>query len=154
MRHQLRLRLSHVGPEENVVSRMIVIVTLVRGAEALGARAIGRVVHTSAFSLLGSCSRFGSRFEVPGSGFRVRRRQHATERRYATGFLRDHRLIASLRARALGALVEMARWKSEGHALAAFWLLGRTSGLSEERIQEAWDRRDREAVIDAALKGP
>jgi len=48
----------------------------------------------------------------------------------------------------------MARWKSEGHALAAFWLLGRTSGLSEERIQEAWDRRDREAVIDAALKGP
>ncbi|MGH9255494.1 MAG: HEAT repeat domain-containing protein [Vicinamibacterales bacterium] len=67
---------------------------------------------------------------------------------------RDAPLIASLRARALESLIEMARWKSEGHAFAAFWLLGRLGGLSEEGIQEAWDRRDREAVIDAALKGP
>ncbi len=67
---------------------------------------------------------------------------------------RDPQLIARLRARALESLIEMARWKSEGHAFAAFWLLGRLGGLSEEGIQEAWDRRDREAVIDAALKGP
>lgn len=67
---------------------------------------------------------------------------------------RDPELIASMRKQALGSLIEMARWKSEGHAMAAFWLLGRIVGLSEEGIQEAWDRRDREAVIDAALKGP
>ena len=67
---------------------------------------------------------------------------------------RDPVRMARLRARALGALVEMVRWKSEGHAIAAFWLLGRIGGLSEEGIQGAWERRDREAVIDAALKGP
>ena len=64
---------------------------------------------------------------------------------------RNPELFAALRARALPALVEMARWKSDGHAGAAFWLLGRVGGLSEDAIRAAWDRRDRQAVIDAAV---
>ena len=64
---------------------------------------------------------------------------------------RDPQLIASLREHALASLIEMARWKSEGHAAASLWLLGRIGGLSEAAIQGAWSRGDREAVIEAAL---
>jgi hypothetical protein len=42
--------------------------------------------------------------------------------------------------------------ESEGHAIAGLWLLGRIGGLSEDAIQAAWSRDDRETVIDAALK--
>jgi len=65
---------------------------------------------------------------------------------------RDPELIASLREHALASLIEMARWRSEGHAAAGLWLLGRIGGLSEDAIQAAWSRGDREAAIDAALK--
>ena len=64
--------------------------------------------------------------------------------------VRDPQLLQRLRAQALPALVEMARWKSDGHAGAAFFLLGRIGGLSEDEIRAAWERRDREAVIRAA----
>jgi hypothetical protein len=33
-----------------------------------------------------------------------------------------------------------------------FGILGRIGGLSDDAIQAAWSRGDREAVIDAALK--
>jgi hypothetical protein len=66
---------------------------------------------------------------------------------------RDPELLATLRARALPALIEMVRWKSEGHVGAAFFLLGRVGGLSEAEIQAAWARRDREFVIRAASAG-
>jgi hypothetical protein len=66
---------------------------------------------------------------------------------------RDARLFSLLRERALGSLVEMARWKSDGHAGAAFFTLGRMGGLSEDEIDAAWKRHDREAVVQAASKG-
>jgi hypothetical protein len=66
---------------------------------------------------------------------------------------RDPPLLGALRARALPALVEMARWKSDGHAGAAFFLLGRIGGLSEDEIQAAWKQRDRETIIRAATNG-
>jgi hypothetical protein len=65
---------------------------------------------------------------------------------------RDPALLISLQRQALRSLIEMARWKSDGHAAAAFWLLGRITGSSEDRIQTMWSHGDREAVIDAALK--
>ena len=65
---------------------------------------------------------------------------------------RNAELLATLRARALPALVEMARWTSDGHVGAAFFLLGRIGGLAEDEIQSAWERRDREAIIAAASK--
>ena len=58
----------------------------------------------------------------------------------ALGFLtesRDPALLADLRDHALPALVEMARWKSAGHAEPAFRILGRIGGLSEKEIHDA-----------------
>lgn len=63
---------------------------------------------------------------------------------------RDSSLLALLRARAMPALVEMARWKNPGHALAACIMLGRLGGMSEQELQEAWASGDRERFIRAA----
>ena len=81
-----------------------------------------------------------------------------TDRNKATGALmtlsasRDASLLASLRKEALVALVEMARWKSEGHARPAFVILGRIAGYSDDAANAAWDRGERELVISAALR--
>lgn len=65
---------------------------------------------------------------------------------------RDPAILAELREQAVPALVEMARWKSPGHAQPAFFLLGRIAGLPEEQIRKHWDDQDREPVISAAVK--
>jgi len=62
---------------------------------------------------------------------------------------RDAAILGQLRERSLPALIEMARWKSLSHALPAYVLLGRVAGWTEEQIQEAWSRSDREALIKA-----
>jgi hypothetical protein len=64
---------------------------------------------------------------------------------------RDPAMLEQMRNRALPALVEMSRWKTLEHALPAFILTGRVAGLSEQQIQDAWTRGDRESVIAAAL---
>jgi hypothetical protein len=65
---------------------------------------------------------------------------------------RDPVLLAQLRDRALESLVEMSRWKSRGHAQPSFIILGRIAGLPEQEIFEAWERNDRETIINAATK--
>ena len=65
---------------------------------------------------------------------------------------RDASLIARLRKEALAALVEMARWKSDGHARPAFLILARMAGYSDDAAEAAWDRGERELVIGAALR--
>jgi HEAT repeat protein len=65
---------------------------------------------------------------------------------------RDPVLLAELRERALPALVEMARWKSEGHASASIMILGRMVGMTDGAIIATATRGDREAIIDAATK--
>ncbi len=64
---------------------------------------------------------------------------------------RDASVLDLLRERALPTLAEMSRWKTLAHALPAVVLLGRVAGMTEEQIQDAWTRGDREAVIAAAL---
>jgi len=64
---------------------------------------------------------------------------------------RDEQTLRNLKERSLTALVEMARWKSLGHAFAPFVLVGRVAGLQEKEIQDAWSSGDRESVIGAAL---
>ena len=64
---------------------------------------------------------------------------------------RDPKLLEKLRREAMAPLIEMAHWKSEGHALPAFMILGRIGGLSDEAILAAWTRGEREDVINAAL---
>lgn len=64
----------------------------------------------------------------------------------------DPSILQQLHDRALNSLVEMARWKSLSHALPAFLLLGRVAGLPDDQVQEAWNRGDRESVINQAIK--
>lgn len=64
----------------------------------------------------------------------------------------DPQVLQQLRERALPALIEMARWKILRHALPAYVLVGRIAGMSQEEIERAWNRGDREAVIVAATK--
>jgi hypothetical protein len=81
-----------------------------------------------------------------------------TDRNKASGALdelsrtRSPELLATLRKESLESLAEMARWKSKGHAAAAFFILGRMARLPEPALVEAWDRDDRKRVIDAALQ--
>lgn len=65
---------------------------------------------------------------------------------------RDPAILSSLRKRALSSLVEMARWKSPGHAMPAFTLLGRVGKFSEEEIQKAWSSGNRESLIGTILE--
>jgi hypothetical protein len=64
---------------------------------------------------------------------------------------RDAVLLAKLRQEAMLSLIEMARWKSAGHALPAFTILGRMAGFSDEAARAAWERGERVLVIDGAL---
>jgi hypothetical protein len=65
---------------------------------------------------------------------------------------RDASLLAQLRERALGSIVEMARWRHLPHALPAYILVGRMAGLSEPELQKRWTEGRREGVI-ARLAG-
>jgi hypothetical protein len=51
---------------------------------------------------------------------------------------RDPALMTLLREGALASLLEMAQWKSDGHANAPFHILGRVAGLPETEIDKAW----------------
>lgn len=62
----------------------------------------------------------------------------------------DQSTLEQIRERALGSLVEMARWKALSHALPAFLLLGRVAGMPDAQVEQAWSRGDREAVIEQA----
>lgn len=63
---------------------------------------------------------------------------------------RDSTLLATLRARAMPEIVEMARWKAPGHAMLSFIIIGRIAGLPEAEIFAAFERGERERVIERA----
>jgi hypothetical protein len=65
---------------------------------------------------------------------------------------RDPVILAQLRRQALQSLIEMARWKSSGHAYRPLVLLGRLGNLSEVEIQKYWDSGNREGLIDTIMK--
>jgi hypothetical protein len=67
-------------------------------------------------------------------------------------YKRDPAILSELRQKALPSLIEMARWKSSGHAVASFFLLGRIAGFPEDEIIAAWERGDRASFIEAAAK--
>lgn len=63
---------------------------------------------------------------------------------------RTPKLLAALRAQALQSLLEMARWRSPGHAYYARVLLGRMAGIEETRLQKlALDNRQVDLIIKA-----
>ena len=65
---------------------------------------------------------------------------------------RDPALLSSLRQKALPALIEMARWKSRGHAVASAMILGRVAGVPEKELVSAAASGDHATIVDAALK--
>jgi hypothetical protein len=65
---------------------------------------------------------------------------------------RDPQLLDMLRKRSMPALMAMAHWRDRDHSPPAYWLLGRIAGLSDQEIQDRWDRADADGVIAAALK--
>lgn len=65
---------------------------------------------------------------------------------------RDAGTLSLLKERALDSMVDMARWKSLGHALAGFILLGRSAGWEEKKIQEIWAAGKHLEAVDEILK--
>jgi hypothetical protein len=55
-----------------------------------------------------------------------------------------------LRERAFGSLVEMSRWKTLRYALPPFLVLGRVAGMTDAQAHQAWEKGDRESVIQKA----
>lgn len=64
---------------------------------------------------------------------------------------RDTRLLEQLRQRALPSLIDMTRWKSSW-AAGAFGILGCISGLSDDELEDAWEKGERERVIARVLR--
>ena len=57
-------------------------------------------------------------------------------------------IMEALQKQAIPALEQMARWKSEGHAILAFIILGRAKGIPDESIFQSW-QGDRGVVLGA-----
>jgi len=62
---------------------------------------------------------------------------------------RDPKLLSQLRAHSLDSLIEMARWRSRGHAGTARILLGRIVGIEETRLQQLVDAGEVEQILNA-----
>jgi len=62
---------------------------------------------------------------------------------------RDPKLLAQLRLRSLDSLIEMARWRSRGHADFARILLGRIAGIEEVRLRAVLEAGQVDQIIEA-----
>jgi hypothetical protein len=63
---------------------------------------------------------------------------------------RDRAMLESLRAQAITPLIDIARWRSDGHAQPGFLVLARIAGYTDEAALDLWKRGERERVIQAA----
>jgi hypothetical protein len=62
---------------------------------------------------------------------------------------RDPPLLRALLARASEPLLEMARWRSAGHAYAARMILGRCAGIEEGKLEKLVEAADVTPLMDA-----
>jgi hypothetical protein len=60
---------------------------------------------------------------------------------------RDPKVLTLLRTEALDQLVEMARWRSLGHAEAALSILGRIAGLDEDSLNKLIEAGQADTII-------
>jgi hypothetical protein len=56
-------------------------------------------------------------------------------------------LMRQLKEQALPSLIEMARWKNEGHAMMSYMVLGRMAGMKDEESFKMFNEGKREGVI-------
>ncbi len=61
---------------------------------------------------------------------------------------RDPKMLAQLRAEALDSLIEMARWRSMGHAEASLLLLGRMTGLDDDSANKLIEAGQADTIIN------
>jgi hypothetical protein len=62
---------------------------------------------------------------------------------------RNPRVIGQLRSKALDSLLEMARWRSAGHAHSARLLLGRIAGIEEGRLTKLVEAGQVDQIVKA-----
>jgi|ERR1041385_1431705 hypothetical protein len=91
---------------------------------------------------------------IPAEGFVAMLSSGSWTDRNKAGFLltelskrRPPRLLNQLRSQALDSLIEMARWRSRGHADFARILLGRIAGIEEARLQQLVDAGQVDEII-------
>jgi hypothetical protein len=77
-------------------------------------------------------------------------RQHAALALVTLTEQRNAATLDLIRARALPALVDMARWKTLRYALPAFLLVGRVAGVPEQELLDQWQKGDHETAIGKA----
>lgn len=65
---------------------------------------------------------------------------------------RAPRVLSALRSEALDPLIEMARWRNEGHAEASITILGRITGLDESTIDRMIRAGEKEKIIRRAIQ--
>jgi HEAT repeats len=65
---------------------------------------------------------------------------------------RNPTLMTALKTRAFDAMVDIAQWTNPGHAMAGIILLGRIAGMPDAEIFAAYERGERDKIIDAARK--
>ena len=97
--------------------------------------------------------------EIPAEGFVEMLSSGSWTDRNKSGFLlrvlsgsRNPKLLGLLRSQALETLIEMARWRSAGHAESARILLGRVADIEENRLQKMIQAGDIEQIINALQK--
>lgn len=93
---------------------------------------------------------------IPAEGFVAMLSSGSWTDRNKAGFLlteltkgRPPRLLNQLRSRALDSLIEMACWRSRGHAHFARILLGRIAGIEETRLQQLVDAGQVDQIIQS-----
>src|SRR5260370_20908628 len=115
-------------------------------------------VRNNAIRALGVLAQSNPRVaaRIPAETFIARLNSGSWTDRNKAGFLlaelskrRDPKLLNQLRSQALNSLIEMARWRSGGHAGSARILLGRIAGIEEKRLQQLVDAGQVEQIISA-----
>ena len=65
---------------------------------------------------------------------------------------RVSKLLNELKVESQPSLFEMAQWKSRGHALPSFVILGRMGGMAEDAIFKAWEDGKLQPVVNLFRK--
>jgi hypothetical protein len=93
---------------------------------------------------------------IPAEQFIVMLNSGSWTDRNKAGFLLDElsrrrnpKLLSRLRSQALDSLIEMAKWRSPGHAGTARILLGRIAGIEETRLQQLVDTGEVDQILNA-----
>lgn len=59
---------------------------------------------------------------------------------------RDQALLSKLKNEALESLIDMANWKSEGHATSGYTILGRIAGWTDQEIFDSYSKNRQEMI--------